>query len=308
LGDVLACTQRATEFARTVGFPERGAWEIGIAVSELATNITRHAGSGTLTMRRISTPADGVEILAEDRGPGIGDVTLAMTDDFSEGRLLTHSVPPTLREGLGTGMGAIQRLTDEMSIDSTPGVGTTVRAYKRLPARPRTSASVSASGAPSTPAPAEKPVLILGLGNAILRDDGIGIKVARHIAENHASGSIVVKEAEVAGFALLDLMEDFERAIVVDAVRLPDGEPGEIVVFTVDALTPSLHLVSGHQIDLPTALEMGRQLGRSMPSTVHIVGVQIEDDRTFDESCTHAVEAAIPTAARIALRIAATGR
>lgn len=156
--------------------------------------------------------------------------------------------------------------------------------------------------------PAEKPVLILGLGNAILCDDGVGIKVARHIAENHASTDVVVKEAEVAGFALLDLLEGFDRAVVVDAVRLPDAAPGEIAVFDLDALTPSLHLVSGHQIDLPTALEMGRQLGRSMPASVHVVGVQVEDDRTFDERCTPAVEATISAAADVALRIAATGR
>jgi hydrogenase maturation protease len=156
--------------------------------------------------------------------------------------------------------------------------------------------------------PAEKPALILGLGNAILCDDGVGIKVARHIAENHPTADVVVKEAEVAGFALLDLLEGFDRAVVVDAVRLPDAEPGEIVVLDLGVLTPSLHLVSGHQIDLPTALEMGRQLGRSMPASVHIVGVQVEDDRTFDERCTPAVEAAVPAAAEVALKIAHHGR
>jgi hydrogenase maturation protease len=146
--------------------------------------------------------------------------------------------------------------------------------------------------------------LILGLGNAILCDDGVGIKAARYIAEQGAPPGVVVKEAELAGFALIDLLEGFDRAVVIDAVKLRGGAPGEIVVFASDAIAPSLHLVAAHQIDLPTALEMGRRLGRPVPSVVHIVGVEIEDDTTFSESCTPAVEASIPAAAREALRLA----
>jgi len=153
----------------------------------------------------------------------------------------------------------------------------------------------------------ERAVLILGLGNAILRDDGVGIKAVRFLVETGPHSGVDLKEAEVAGFALLDLLEGYRRAVVIDAVRLSDAEPGQIVVFSSDALQPSLHLVAGHQIDLPSALELGRQLGRPVPEVVHIVGVQVADDRTFDEHCTPAVEAAVPEAARVALRIAVSG-
>jgi hydrogenase maturation protease len=161
------------------------------------------------------------------------------------------------------------------------------------------------SAAPS--ATAEKPVLVLGLGNAILCDDGVGIKVVRHLAQNGPHPGVELKEAEVAGFALLDLLEGYDRAIVVDAVRVSGTEPGQVVVFSSEMLAPSLHLVAGHQIDLPGALELGRALGRPVPSRVEIVGVQVQDDRTFDEHCTPAVEAAIPTAARIVLRMVSAG-
>ena len=153
------------------------------------------------------------------------------------------------------------------------------------------------------PLAAAGPWLVLGLGNAILCDDGVGIKVARHIAEKHPSPDVIVKTAELAGFALIDLMEGFERAVVIDAVRVRGSAPGEVVVFAGSDLEPSLHLVAGHQIDLPTALEMGRRLGRPLPETVYIVGVQIEDDQTFSENCTAAVEAAIPAAVDAVLRI-----
>lgn len=147
-------------------------------------------------------------------------------------------------------------------------------------------------------------VLILGLGNAILCDDGVGIQAVRHIAQSLQHSGIDLKEAEVAGFALLDLLEGYDTAVVIDAVRVRAVAPGEIVVFESGALQPSLHLVAGHQIDLPSALEIGRQLGRHVPSAVHIVGVQVQDDRTFSETCTPAVAAAIPAAAQAALEIA----
>jgi hydrogenase maturation protease len=150
----------------------------------------------------------------------------------------------------------------------------------------------------------DRPWVVLGLGNAILCDDGVGIKVVRFLAQNNARADVVYKEAELAGFALIDLLEGFERAIVVDAVRLRDATaPGEVTVFEASRLEPSMHLVAGHQIDLPTALEMGRRLGRPVPDLVRVVGVQIENDTTFSESCTPAVEAAIPAAADAVLRI-----
>lgn len=306
LGDAIACTHAATEYAEAHGFPNRATWELSIAFSELATNIARHGGGGQITMEFVTSPHAGIVITATDAGPGIGDLEAAFTDGMSEGRMLSEDVPPALRGGLGSGLGAVQRLTDDVSVESAPGAGTTIRAFKRMPVPGgRSKASAGASRASRSGA---KPTLILGLGNAILCDDGVGIKAARYIADLGHNPDVVVKEAELAGFALIDLLEGYDRAIVIDAVRLRDGAPGDVVVFESDSLRPSLHLVAGHQIDLPTALEMGRQLGRPLPTTVWIVGVQIEDDRTFSESCTPDVEAAIPTAAHIALRLVAAER
>lgn len=308
--DAFACAHAASGYATAHGFSQAEAWELSIAFSELATNVARHGGGGHMTLEFVTAPEAGMIITAVDAGSGIHDVEAAFADDFSEGRVLSANVPPPLREGLGSGLGAVRRLTDHVQVESSPETGTTVRAFKRLHLdrgahgdTPRGASSVGTStrsvGAPP------KPTLILGLGNSILCDDGVGIKAARYIAELGPNPAIVVKEAELAGFALIDLLEGYDRAIVIDAVRLREGTPGEVVVFESGSLEPSLHLVAGHQIDLPTALEMGRRLGRPVPSTVYIVGVQVEDDTTFSESCTPDVEAAIPTAAHVALRIVA---
>jgi hydrogenase maturation protease len=300
LADVLGCTHQATEFATAHGFPDKDVWELTIAFSELASNVIRHGGGGHIRLEHVITPEAGLLITAGDDGPGIGDIEASFADDFSKGRVLSESLGPEKREGLGSGLGAVRRLTDDVQVETSPESGTTIRAFKRFPVG-------GGRGAKAAKEPAT-PWLVLGLGNAILCDDGVGIKAARYIAELGPNPNLVVKEAEVAGFALIDLLEGFERAIVIDAVKLRDSAPGEVVVFDSSSLEPSLHLVAGHQIDLPTALEMGRRLGRPVPSQVYIVGVQIEDDRTFDEKCTPSVEAAIPTAAHVALRLVAAGR
>ena len=298
LADALACSQSAGEFARVAGFAERGTWEVTIAVSELATNLVRHAGGGHIEIGLASEPDRGLTIVASDSGPGIADVSSAISDGYSRGRQLSADVPHGLRESLGSGLGAVERFTDELRIEAQEGGGTRVSAFKRLPEVPQAPAS----------APASERILVLGLGNAILCDDGVGIKVARYIADNAVHPGIDVETAELAGFALLDLLEGYDRAVIVDAVRMRDASPGDVNVFEASALEPSLHLVAGHQIDLPTALELGRRLERPLPKTVHVVGVQICDDTTFSETCTPAVEAAIPLAATIALRVATLAR
>jgi len=137
-----------------------------------------------------------------------------------------------------------------------------------------------------------------------LTDDGIGIHAVRLVRDAAAQAGIEVREAEVAGFALLDVLDGFDAVVVIDAIRIPDTSPGEVVVVDAEKMPPSLHLVAGHQVDLPTALALGREAGAHMPHEARVVGVQIEDDRTFGTEPTPAVAAAAEPAANLALRLA----
>lgn len=109
----------ARRFARTVatavGFPEVRTEEAVIVVSELATNIVKYAGSGRMLVQWMPH-ARGyrLAIVASDKGPGIGDVALMMTDRQSSGG------------SAGIGLGAVKRLSDRFDIHSTPGGGTIV--------------------------------------------------------------------------------------------------------------------------------------------------------------------------------------
>lgn len=142
--------------------------------------------------------------------------------------------------------------------------------------------------------------LILGLGNTILRDDGIGIYVARSLRAR-VGDAADVKEAELAGLDLIELLKDYERAYIIDAIQLDGEEPGTVFRMRTNDLRITPRLASFHDIDLVTALELGRRLELPMPREVVIFGVQVADALSLGESCTPSVERVIePLCAEIA--------
>jgi len=135
--------------------------------------------------------------------------------------------------------------------------------------------------------------LVLGLGNTILCDDGVGIYVAREVRERLV-GAADVREAELAGFDLIEILRGYERAFIIDAIQLDDEEPGSVFRMKPDDIRITPRLASFHDIDLVTALALGKRLGVPMPSEVVIYGVQGEDTRTLREGCTEAVARMVP--------------
>lgn len=135
--------------------------------------------------------------------------------------------------------------------------------------------------------------IVLGLGNTILSDDGIGIYAARAL-RGELEGIADVVEAELAGFDLIELLAGYGRAVIIDAIELENEKPGTVFRLAPDDLRITPRLASFHDIDIVTALELGRRLGLEMPSEVVIYAVQVEDTLTLKEGCTPGVEAVIP--------------
>lgn len=142
-----------------------------------------------------------------------------------------------------------------------------------------------------------KPLLVLCLGNEIVSDDAFGPIVAQELAkETEISRRADVIFAPVAGFSLLDLLSGRKKALIVDIIRTGKAEPGTLHSFPAGTLTPSYHLTTSHQINLPTALELGRQLGYDMPGDIDILAVEAQDLETLREELTPPVQAALPSA------------
>jgi hydrogenase maturation protease len=149
--------------------------------------------------------------------------------------------------------------------------------------------------------------LIIGLGNPILTDDGVGVKVAFAVRDRLAAAGesdIEVTEASVGGLHLMEMMVGCDRVILADAIQTRDGRPGTIHCLTLDDIDSSLptqHSASAHDMNLSTALEMGHRLGLALPKKIEIFAIEAEDVVTFSEKCTPNVAAAIPRVTELVL-------
>ena len=141
---------------------------------------------------------------------------------------------------------------------------------------------------------------VIGLGNTILSDDGVGIYAAREIrrrlVESGRCDAADVVETEVGGFTLMELMAGWDRVILMDATLFDGVEPGSLVKIDPQDLHTSLRIRSVHDIDLPTVLGLGRALGFEMPGEILIYGIQAEDAFTLGETMTPVVGQAMKRA------------
>jgi hydrogenase maturation protease len=146
-------------------------------------------------------------------------------------------------------------------------------------------------------------VLILCLGNDILRDDGVGWAIADELEAclPHAplptpqSPRVVVKRSALSGFYLLDELTGWDSVIVVDAVRTGVHAPGTVLSFPFEALGTEAG-PSPHAVGLPTIVALGRRSGVPLPQAIHIVAVEADDMESFCEGLTPAVREAVPKA------------
>jgi len=138
--------------------------------------------------------------------------------------------------------------------------------------------------------------LVLGLGNPILTDDGVGINIARKLKEEKPELEVV--ETSEGGIALLDHIAGCDKLIIIDAIKTGKGKPGELYKLAPEDLKPARDFSSSHGVDIATALEAGEALGYIMPRFVSIYAVEIREDTTFGERCTREVEEKIPLIAR----------
>ena len=144
--------------------------------------------------------------------------------------------------------------------------------------------------------------LILGLGNPILCDDSAGYKVAMALKEKLDMPGMDIKEAGLAGLDFLELITGYDRVIVIDAIQTENGRPGQIHRFGPDSLAVTRHASTTHNINIATALELGKKLNLKLPQEITIFAIEVEDVSTFTEECTSAVEKAITRCAVMVMR------
>jgi serine/threonine-protein kinase RsbT len=113
--DIVRMRQSLREQSVLIGFSLVEQTKLVTAASELGRNTVIHGRGGEVTVVRIAEATrSGLRLVFADRGPGIVDIALALTDGYSTGT------------GLGLGLGGAKRLSNEFSIESQPGAGTRI--------------------------------------------------------------------------------------------------------------------------------------------------------------------------------------
>lgn len=147
-----------------------------------------------------------------------------------------------------------------------------------------------------------KKLLFLGVGNPILSDDAVGIRVVEEIrsivGDVRGVGFVT---GSIAGLRILDVIQGYDDLVIVDAVEM-DGEPGSLYKIELEELKNTIHLTSLHSINLATAMKWGREMGLKIPENISIYGIQIKNLLEFSENMTQEVEGSVKRNAREIIR------
>ena len=147
--------------------------------------------------------------------------------------------------------------------------------------------------------------LIVGLGNPVLGDDGVGWKVAEKICQQlPANTPIVVDYLSLGGISLMEHLIGYDRAVLIDAFA-SDEDLGSIHVMNLNDMPnySAFHIASAHDTSLQNALEMGRSLGALLPEQITVIGIATKRIYDFSEELSPPVAEAVPHAAKIALEL-----
>ncbi|HLO16770.1 MAG TPA: hydrogenase maturation protease [Anaerolineales bacterium] len=162
--------------------------------------------------------------------------------------------------------------------------------------------------------------IVIGLGNPILGDDGVGWKVAEEVKKQLTSplrpspigrgdggeGYIDVEFLSLGGLSLMEHLIGYERAILIDAIAV-EQEPGSVFVSKLSELPDysAFHTTSVHDTSLQNALKLGKAMGASLPEDVTVVGITTSRIYDFSEQLSPVVAEAATKAAKIVITLLA---
>jgi hydrogenase maturation protease len=140
--------------------------------------------------------------------------------------------------------------------------------------------------------------LLLGMGNPFLSDDAVGIRLVADFSRRlgYVAGLDIVEECTAGGLDLLQIIEGYDRLLLVDSIKTKEGIPGNWFHFTADRLCETIHLANIHDANFATTLSLGRLMGMKLPSDqdIHIFTVEVLDIFTFSEKMTDSLEEIYP--------------
>ena len=145
--------------------------------------------------------------------------------------------------------------------------------------------------------------VVIGLGSPIMSDDAVGLKVSEAV-EGLGLPDVDTLQEAVGGLEILPMLSGYRFAIIVDAILTGDYEPGTVLIFDPESFDCTIADVPAHDINLATAIKMGRQIDNSvMPEVIKFVAIEVEDLQTMSEEMTPRVRDAVGPAKNAVLHL-----
>jgi hydrogenase maturation protease len=144
--------------------------------------------------------------------------------------------------------------------------------------------------------------IILGVGNLILGDDGVGVHVVNKIKKHIQDPNITVDEAITGGMNLLDLILGYDKAVIIDAVKSEKYKEGTVKRIQLNDFN-TMHSCNPHDVSLIEAIKMAKKLGETkIPSEIVIIGIILNEiPCEFGEKLSKDIAAAVPKAVEMTL-------
>lgn len=147
-------------------------------------------------------------------------------------------------------------------------------------------------------------LLIIGLGNPILGDDGVGWRIAERL-QSHPDlpPDVEIDFLALGGISLMERMVDYDRVILIDAIVTRQHPIGTVLALNLEDLPDRDigHLGSPHDTTIQDALRMGQRLNVHLPSRIDLVAVESQSIYDFSETLTPPVAEAVPLATQMVL-------
>ncbi len=153
----------------------------------------------------------------------------------------------------------------------------------------------------------EGKVLVLGLGNSLVGDDGVGIHLLHRLQELRWGHEVEFAESAAGGIAILELVAGYERLLLLDCILAGDDEPGKVLVLGEEELTTIRHASSIHDLAVGEVWQLGQRMGYRMPHVV-AVAIKVELKWEIKEELSPAAQNALPIAQNRCLEILAGWR
>ncbi|NPD88421.1 MAG: hydrogenase maturation protease [Asgard group archaeon] len=128
-------------------------------------------------------------------------------------------------------------------------------------------------------------IALIGLGNPIVGDDGVGIKVVDFIQKTLSlpSSVEVIGDVSVGGIGLVELFKGYDKIILVDSIQTRNYQKGTVVELKPDDFASALHISDYHNMDFFTALEFCKQVHDDIPEDIIILGIEIINVMEFND-------------------------